>query len=510
MTASNIGRSRAPWLLLGLAVLLGAAFPYFERLMNANERPRLLQAMAWIEDGSSAIDGPAVREIPAGIDVARGANGRLYPNKPPGATVPAAAAYLVMKAAPGTPTLRAYTWLARLLGGWVPTIVLLGFAWRRLAPRFGSRATSFALVAYALATPVMSYARLLFGHQLAACLLFVGVAWCVESIVVARPGRAALGGALASAAVGVEYFAAFAGVPLAIFVLGKLRDPGSRTAALAAMAGAVGPVLALASYHAVVFGSPWTTPYHSVVSETFAATHARGLLGLSWPTGSSVFEHLLSPWGGLLPWAPLCVLAVVALVRAERGGEATAFDRVCLATFVLVALLSLGLQQSGGWRAGPRYVVAVLPFTLPGLAQLYAWMQVRRVHAITVGLGLVAVLVNTLAGTLFPHLIPGGNPVADLLLPLFADGYEPHGPLASLGLWGVTVPALLGAALAVFLWSAQVQRRRRELAFGGVLAIALLVALVAMPPGDDGGHFAAVTRIWEPLPDQPLPPSLPL
>jgi hypothetical protein len=508
MTASDIGRDRAPWLLLGLAVLLGAAFPYFERMMNANERPRLLQAMAWIDDGSSAIDGPAARGIPAGIDVARGANGRLYPNKPPGATVPAAAAYLVLKAAPGTPTLRGYTFIARMLGGWLPTLVLLGFAWGRLAPRFGPRAAVFALVAYTLATPVMSYARLLFGHQLAACLLFVGVVWTVEAIADRNPGRAALGGAIASAAVVVEYFAAFAGLPLAVLVALRLRDPRSRATAAAAVAGALGPMLALALYHALVFGSPWATPYHSVVSDEFASTHAHGLLGLSWPTSSSAFEHLLSPWGGLMLWAPLTVLAVAALVRAEREGSATSLDRVCLATFAIVALLSLGLQQTGGWRVGPRYVVAVLPFTLPGLALLHGWMRVRVVHVIVVALGLVSVLFNALAATLFPHLVPGGNPLTDLLLPLFADGREPHGPLAAVGLFGVTAPAILIAALAVFVWSAQIEGRRRQLALGGLLAIALFVGLLALPSAPDAEErLSAVTRIWEPVPGVPLPPS---
>ncbi len=504
MTDPPDGRPRALWLLVGLAVLLGASFPYFERLMNANERPRILQAMAWIDEGTSAIDGPAARGIAPGVDVARGSNGRLYPNKPPGATVPAAVAYAIAKAIPGTTTLRGTTWLARMLGGWLPTIVLLGFAWRRLAPRFGGRAAAFALVAYALATPVLSYARLLFGHQLAACLLFVGVVCTVEAIEAKRPGRAALGGAIAASAIVVEYFAAFAGAPLAVFVALRLRDRPSRISALAAVAGAVVPVVVLLLYHASVFGSAFATPYHNVVSEQFAATHAQGLLGLSWPTASSIYEHLLSPWGGLLPWAPLVVLASIALLR----GASTPLDRICVATFVLVVLLCLGLQQTGGWRVGPRYVVAVLPFTLPGLAMLHAWMRTRAIHVGVVALGTYAVFVNGLTALLFPHLIPGGNPLADLLLPLFAEGFESHGPLAALGVFGVTVPVTLVAMLVVLVWSSQIEGRRRELALGGALAIALLLVAMTFPSATDAdARFAAATRIWEPLPGEPWPAS---
>ncbi|MEX1367459.1 MAG: hypothetical protein AB1Z98_30305, partial [Nannocystaceae bacterium] len=42
--------------VIGLVVLsLGGTMPYFGRLMNANERPRLLQAMAWVDTAELAV-----------------------------------------------------------------------------------------------------------------------------------------------------------------------------------------------------------------------------------------------------------------------------------------------------------------------------------------------------------------------------------------------------------------------------------------------------------------------
>ncbi|HLT38773.1 MAG TPA: hypothetical protein VK034_20945, partial [Enhygromyxa sp.] len=80
--------------LSNLAVLLGAvamvllaAFPYFEQVRNANELPRLVQAMSLVEHGEWTIDGPSRRGLALGPDVARSPDGRLYPNKPPGASV---------------------------------------------------------------------------------------------------------------------------------------------------------------------------------------------------------------------------------------------------------------------------------------------------------------------------------------------------------------------------------------------------------------------------------------
>ena len=59
------------WLVLALAI--GLNFPYFEQTRNANERPRLMQAMAWVDAGEWAIDGVATRGLEAGPDTSRSA-----------------------------------------------------------------------------------------------------------------------------------------------------------------------------------------------------------------------------------------------------------------------------------------------------------------------------------------------------------------------------------------------------------------------------------------------------
>ncbi|MCY1007621.1 hypothetical protein OV079_19115 [Nannocystis pusilla] len=123
----------------------------------------------------------------------------------------------------GGPTLRAVTWWARLFGGVLPTLALCGLLWRSLAPAYGARAAALAIGLYALATPAAAYAHLLYGHQLAACLLWAGLLLLVRAREQGRPGPAALGGALAGSAVLVEYTAAFAGLAAAGLVLGLLR-----------------------------------------------------------------------------------------------------------------------------------------------------------------------------------------------------------------------------------------------------------------------------------------------
>jgi len=68
-------------LWLTLAAVLGGTWPYFEGLLDANERPRLLAGIGLIEAGSVAVDGPWADGIAVGPDVARAADGRLVPNK---------------------------------------------------------------------------------------------------------------------------------------------------------------------------------------------------------------------------------------------------------------------------------------------------------------------------------------------------------------------------------------------------------------------------------------------
>ncbi|HEY8379653.1 MAG TPA: hypothetical protein VIK91_24340, partial [Nannocystis sp.] len=118
------------------------AFPYAERTRNANERPRILQAIALVERGTWRIDGLG---IDPGPDVARAPSGALYPNKPPGTSAVAAVGYvLARKLSPGTgdakmsagiggggrakmspgtgdrPSLRVLSWWGRLLAGVLP------------------------------------------------------------------------------------------------------------------------------------------------------------------------------------------------------------------------------------------------------------------------------------------------------------------------------------------------------------------------------------------------------
>lgn len=487
--------------LLGLAALLLYAFPYAERTRNASELPRLLQGMALVDAGSFAIDGPAGRGLAPGPDVARGVDGALYPNKPPGAGIVAAAAYRAARVDAGEAlTLRRYTWWGRLLAGVLPTLVLAVALARRLIPALGARAAWLGIGLYALATPADAYAHLLYGHQLTACLLTVGALWLVEGIRADRRVRAAWGGLLCSAAIGVEYSAAFAGLPIAVFVLLWARR-GRVGPALAASVGAAVPIALLGWYHAAVYGGPLRTGYHNVINPEFAAKHGEGFLGLVAPSWTGLHTHVLASEAGLLWWAPLSLAALAGLwdmSRAPGDSPLRSHARVQLGVFVALLLTCVSLNFEGGWRVGPRYLVAVMPALALGWAGAARWLTRAGPLAWVATAALVtwSAVINGLAASLWPHfdLANIHQPVSEVLLPLWRAGRTPY-TLAG----GVTLPIALGLVGLLGLLGPRGRVRVAATLVGAVAGIAMVAATKLIAPHPRAvANLAYIERVWEP------------
>ncbi len=504
------------WLLLALA--LAAVFPYAEATRNANERPRLMQAMAWVDTGNWWIEGQGGRGLDAGPDTAKSSDGHLYPNKPPGTTVVAALGYRCARmwaSANDRPlVLRELTWWARLVGSIVPTFVLAVLLWRRNAPRFGSAASTAAVLTWALATPAIVYAHLLYGHALAAALLHSGILALAAALERGggprwhAPSLAALGGLLAASAITVEYMAAFAGLPIGVALLARIRRRGMPLLVGAALVGALVPVAWLASYHARAFGSPWSTGYQHATVADFSAKHAQGLLGLSWPRWDGFVAQILAPDGGLLWWAPAVVLAIWGLFALARDRDAPRFEaQVQLGIVAVYLLMLVSLSFDGGWRVGPRYFVLALPACVMGWAELYGQARTRPVWiAILVALATYGIVVNGLAANLWPHfdLANVDAPVHEVLLPLFDGRLRPY---AALGIvtridvvWIVMVASVLGFALVYLRVIEPRVRTVFSVGVGVALALLAVASLDLLPRNPKAArNLAYIEKVWEPI-----------
>ena len=500
---------KRPSALVGLAALLAFLylypFPYFEAMGSANELPRIYLTTAMVEDGTFAIDRGVAdyrRQYRRDPVDASPSGGHVYSNKAPGSSMLAIPAYLALKGVcalfGAEPTVAQKTWAFRVATGVLPTLIFLFFFWRflgRFAP--DPEARRLALGGYAAGSMALVYSILFISHQLAA--VCIAGAWMLAVwIVEGERGRRWLPvvGFLAGAAVLCDYQAAFAGVPVAVYLLWKLvgRAPRRPLDLALAAAGAVPPIALLLVYHAHAFGSPWRTGY--AASEAFAHFHQKGFLGMDRLRGEAFVGSTIAPDNGLFFLCPMLLLVFPGLWLLWRRGDRW-IAGVCGAV-VLVYLLFISSLSfwRGGWQVGPRYITAMVPFAMVPVAvaiqAAYAAAPARWWWwAGAVGLVAYSILAYALSAVTFPHFPETfKNPLHELVLRLIGEGRAPWNAGWLVGLRGLASLLPYLAALAVLLvWLAVPRRDRLRAGLVGLAAAGVLFALTSLAPG--GGPPAA-------------------
>lgn len=479
----------------GLALAIGFlflySFPYFPKIHSANELPRVYLTQAVAEQGTFTIDAGVARWGKT-VDVSE-AGGHYYSNKAPGSSLLAVPAYVVLKGVKaivgGEPTLAEMMWTCRVATGVLPTLFFLVLLWRFLA-RFCMDEASrrLAVAGYALGSMAMTYSILFIAHQLAAICIASAYILCVK--VMEDGGRArwlAVAGFLAGAAPLVDYQAAFAGVPIAVYLIWKLffRSPLKWRGLLLAAAGAAVPIALLLFYHWQCFGSPFRTGYDA--SKTFAHFHQQGFLGLTGPTWEAFSGSMGSADNGLLFLCPMVLLAIPGWFALWRRGHRWPMAISLSVCVIYIAFISSLNFWRGGWGMGPRYITAMLPFAMVPVAAAISWADSRPfARAGCVALVVVGMCIYALSCALFPHFPEDfNNPFFELTVRLLRDGFAPWNAGWIFGLRGLAslIPVLvvLGGAI-VFV---AIPRRTRILsgAIGLAIAAGILGAYARVPGG---------------------------
>jgi hypothetical protein len=485
-------------LAVGLCVAYLWSFPYFPDMRSANEAPRVYLVKAIADHGRFWIDDQ-LRPSDNRGDTSP-SDGHVYSNKAPGSSLLAVPPYWALSqisraVGAGEPSFGMTLWLCRVWTGVLPTLLFMLLLWRFLArwtPRESSR--RLVIVAYALGSMAMTYSVTFFAHQLSGVL--IGTAWIV-SVWVIEDGldvRWMIGaGAAAGAAVLTDYQAALAGVPVAVYVVARLwRDRARLVRAVGfAAAGAAGPLAMLFAYHWAAFGSPLRTGYDA--STAYADLHGQGFLGLSRFRPEAFYGSLFAPDNGLFVFSPWLLAAIPGLVLLWRRGErrhAAVTGAVCILYIAFVSSLAM---WHGGWAMGPRYITAMLPFALPGVAVAAAWADDDAARwwarALLIGAVLVAVVVYALSCVEYPHFpgepaAPGKwtNPLYEITFRLVREDRSAWNLGWLVGLRGVV--SLVPYALVVgFVVGFALRRDRRATLAGVALAIVVLAAYSLFPPG---------------------------
>lgn len=502
MTGGEPGwvRRHVAWLLVTLAYVV--VFPYFPRLNNPNENVRVWATRAVVAHGTFAID-QVEREWGEVSDRAAHA-GHRYSGKAPGTSllgVPVLAAQTALwrAAGQGPPSKTATIWALRVLTVAVPlSLFLLAFG-RAVERETGSPwARDLLTVGLGLGTLLYPYGLLFVGHAQSAAAAFGGFLCVREAGRRERPARwLATGGLLAGAAVVFEYQALLAAVVVAVFAV-----VAQRRRALAFVAGAAIPALALGAYHTALFGSPWRTPLAYVDDPIFRMYHEQGFLGFSRLRPGVLASALFSADYGLFVFSPLLAAGLGSACAALRWGPRREAAVVVAVTGAMLLFLCGMSNWRGGWCAGgPRYVAAVAPFLTWGVALAWRrfWGARRAAGVALAGLALASVALCGIAGATFPHYpVQFDNPVFDVSLRLLGEGYAPRGLGTALGLPGALAlaPWVLVAAGASAL-ALGVRRRRAADVLASVAVASALVgalALVGRRPRYDETHAFGVVE----------------
>jgi hypothetical protein len=490
-----------------LFVLLLGVYAFFYQGGGWDQNARLDLVRAIAEQGRVSIDDyrDNTRNLACrGSDgrcpgePAAGADHHYYSDQAPGTSwlaVPVALALDLLEGRPADPaSLGRRLYLIRLwtvsLASALAAALLPGLL-RRLRIRTGAGIA--AALGYGLATLAFPYATLFHGHALAAALLLFSLALLLRARDdPGRPGLDVAAGLLGGAAFAVEVPAAGA---VGAFALYAAASRGSFRPALRFAAGAALPVLAVALYHTVAFGGPFTTAYEFSI----APDRARGWMGIGAPDAAAFWELTLGPYRGLFFSAPWLLLAAPGGYHLARSLGARREALLCAAIVVFFFSMNLSLVDwAGGWTLGPRHLVPALPFlAIPAAAGL-DWIgglhtrQRRLLRAVAAALLLQSAILM-LAGVAVLPLVPVDirHPFGEFLLPAFVTGELALNPV--------------GAHGAVYDGSAPPQAWNfgQRLGLRGLWSLAPLLLFVAIA---SSWLAVAVSRTAKCRPSEPLWP----
>lgn len=443
-------RSRAGICLLLLLLASYSYFVYRGPIWNADSRMALVFAL--VDRHTLSID--QYHEMTEDKSFA---NGHYYSDKAIGTSLLAAPAYLLLKQSrpPSLPP-EAYFLVRYLITFLVVSIPssLLGVLFYSFLPEIGVSGLPrlAATLGLALGTIAFPFSTALFGHQLAATLLFASflLLWLdrKRATIGQRGWWHLLGaGILAGYAVATEYPAAIGVVFLSFYAI--LSPPMLRRAALWA-AGLLPPGMIILTYNTLAFGGPLSQGYaHLGGAPEFIQGMSQGLLGVTYPSLSALWGITLSQYRGLFFLSPFLLLAFPGWNRL-RGGQWRSEAHLCAAIALCFLFFNASyFQWDGGYSLGPRHLIPALPFL--ALLAAAGVAQAPRVGAALVSLSVAIIWLFTSVDP-----FPGPeytNPLFDMVIPRALSGSVNNNWGMVLGLMGTSslLPLLLITALALLV-----------------------------------------------------------
>jgi len=301
----------------------------------------------------------------------------------------------------------------------------------------GHVAATFASCALALGTPFFGWSTTVFAHSLSGAMLLGALAL----IVLARPSGwvPPLVGLLLGYLLVVDITAAPAGAIVGLFALIRSDRRGRDFVGLAL--GGIAGLLPLLVYNQLTFGSPFRLGYSQV--QGFEGMQ-QGFFGITFPQPMVLGELLFGHYRGLLPLAPVLLMAPIGLLAMLKQASARGVGIVIVGVLLSFVLINASyFYWDGGSSTGPRHLVAALP--LACLALAFAWPPGWPAKTVALLLLLISLLISMVSASVDSMSPPWfANPLFDYLLPGFFKGGWLQATGATAVLWvGFAIIALL-------------------------------------------------------------------
>ncbi|HRY44952.1 MAG TPA: hypothetical protein P5164_13495, partial [Thermoanaerobaculia bacterium] len=405
------------WKVTGLFALLAfLVVPVFPHFVSPNELSRWAAGASLVDRRSLAIAPDVAAHLgPRFEDVAE-RDGRLYPNKAPGATLAALPGYAAARpfaGPPGPASMRIAVTAMRWSAATLPVLLLsLLFARAALARGAEPGACALSLLALLFGTPLFAYGLLLFAHALVSLALFGAWALLYPPDQRESPRREVAAGALLGLAVLSDYPAL---VPVALLMLAAAwRRPVARTVRICL--GALPAAALFFGFNTIAFGGPFELPVSHERFAAFRSLREHGAWGVGWPSVANLLRLLFDSSKGLFVLSPVLLAAAASTPAALRRLGLRAGATLVAVPVTLFLVYSGFPDWHGGFTVGARYLVPALPFLLLPLA-FVRWGPLATALA---GASTAAVALTTLV---FPFVPPGFPlPWGSFAAPLLAKG----------------------------------------------------------------------------------------
>ncbi|HEX9501982.1 MAG TPA: hypothetical protein VGA10_10045, partial [Thermoanaerobaculia bacterium] len=391
-TLTVADRQLAFWLFL----LTFVTYAYFQAGGGWNQNSQFDLTRAIVEQHTFAIDAYASNTG----DVSR-AGGHVYSNKSPALSWIAAIPYAALYAANGGRSIEAIilnTYILTLICVALPGALIPWMLYRHARKKgFSAPWAATIALATALSTQLLPYSTIFMLHVPSGALL----------LLAATSERRTLAGFSAGLATAMNYLCAPALVILA-FTNGRKKR---------FVAGALGPLVLLAIYQKICFGSFLALSLAHEDQRFLTKGAIFGIFHL--PAREAIFGISISAYRGLFYFAPVLIMAIGGAIvwfrdREDRRGLAAVV--VIFAIFFLVNASFNGWE--GGFGIGARYLVPTIPLLALAMLRCRGWLRPALVV-----LAAISFAINFAAAAVDPQ--PSGSiprPLTQYIFPLLIHG----------------------------------------------------------------------------------------